>query len=192
MRVSPLAAIIAACVLSLTACGDDGGDGSSADKSPSASPSHAGKDKSESAGEAPKGDDPVCARVDAKDVEKIVGIRVKKGDVEGSTCNFRAPRDAASGSVTINETSLTELGGVGGVKRSITLLGDLEVEKVSDVGDQAFVGVEAGSSDLAIAAGAVIVGESVVMASVATDQRLSADEVKEQTVALLELGVERL
>ena len=204
MRLSPFAAVVAACVLTLTACGDDGDDPSSEDKSPSASASSAEGTEPAGKGKKPKGDETsepgnanpdgskaVCEALDVKDVNQIFGGTLKKG-VQGQGCLFADQSNPTATSIGLNESPLATSGGIDGAKTAVGSFVKGEPESLSDVGDEAFVVVGKGALTELAAGAAVVVDDSLVQLNVRPDLRLSKAELKEQTVALLELVVEAL
>jgi hypothetical protein len=201
MRLSPFAAIVAACVLTLSACGDDG-DEPSAENDPSASesgttePSGKGsKDakggKNTETGDArPDGSAPICDAVDAEEVGEIVGGSLKKGGV-GDSCLLTDASNPAGGSVSLSEASLASLGGEDGLKTALGLVQG-EPDEVADVGDLAYVVVGKGLIGGVSAAGAVAVEDKVVQVQFNPSTDVKKDEAREKTVALLELVAETL
>ncbi len=201
MRLSPLAAVAAACLLTLTACGDDGDEPSSDDKSPSASESGepSGKDT-----KGPEGDETtepgdanpqgatVCDSIDLEAVGEIVGNDLEMGNLEGQSCLLTNPQNPSATSIGLNELPLSSVGGIEGAKSSLGAIGGAKPEEVPDVGDAAFVGVGDGLLGRISGSGVVIVDETMVQVNVTPDQRLKKPEVKEQTIAIMELVAEGL
>jgi hypothetical protein len=197
MRLTPLAALLAACALTLTACGDDGDDPSSEEKSPSPSSEStepAGKDKkkpkggesSEPGNANPDGSVAVCEALDVKDVNQIVGGTLKKG-VQGQGCLFADQSNPTATSIGLNESPLATSGGIDGAKTAVGSFVKGEPESLSDVGDEAFVVIGKGALTELAAGAAVVVDDSLVQLNVRPDARLSEAEIREQTIALLEL-----
>lgn len=200
MRLSPLAAVAAACLLTLTACGDDD-EPSSSDKSPSASESGdpTGKDT-----KGPKGDETtepgdanpngpaVCDSIDLEAVGEIVGNDLEMGNLEGQSCLLTNPQNPSATSIGLNELPLSSVGGIEGAKSSLGAIGGAKPEEVPDIGDAAFVGVGDGLLGRISGSGVVIVDETVVQVNVTPDQRLKKPAVKEQTIAIMELVAEEL
>ena len=196
MRLSPFAAVVAACVLTLTACGDDGDDPSSEEKSPSPSASSegtepAGKDK----GKDKTPDDGVpgtniCESLEVKDVGEVLGIALKGGDSSQGVCRFADPGNPAGASVGVTQTALAAAGGIETLKTSVSVFVNGKPVEVPDVGDAAVVVVGKGPiGDTAISAGAVAIEDNLIQVNVTPGAGVNPKDLEEKTVELLELMV---
>jgi hypothetical protein len=194
MRLSPLAAVAAACVLTLTACGDDGDEPESSDKGDtSASPSadEPTKDKGDKGDDQPEDDgDPntsVCDGLEAKDVSEIVGGNLKKGQV-GSGCLLTDSSNPAGTSVSLSEAPLSSLGGEENLENALRAVKG-KPEELSDIGDQAYLVVGKGGllGNGNAAAGLVVIDDTVVQVSVTPSADVTKAQLKEQTVEVMEL-----
>ncbi len=200
MRLSPLAAVAAACVLTLTACGDDGSDPDSSDNSgsPSASDSKAtdkggkGKDGKDEESESPDlGSGAVCVDLDAEAVGDVVGVEVEQTQVGDNSCTFGVPDDPAGLSVTLAQISVDAAGGAKTVRTTFATMLDGEAEEVTEVGDRAYLVVSEGGNGGTGASGAFMLDDALVQVSVASAE-LSADDARQQTIDLMKLAVDAL
>ncbi|HET9423625.1 MAG TPA: hypothetical protein VFO49_20975 [Nocardioides sp.] len=199
MRLSPLAAIAAACVLTLTACGDDDSEPESSDKSdsPSASPSSdaptkgKGKDKGKDKGDQGDTGDlgaNVCTSLDADEFGDVIGVTFKKGDV-GSGCRFADPTNPVGASVGITQTLAEGAGGIEGAEQAVGVFVKGKPEPV-DIGDDAFVVVGKGLVGNTVSGAAVVVDSELIQVTVTPAGEVAKDQLKDQTIALLELVAE--
>ncbi len=201
MRLSPLAAVAAACVLTLTACGDDGSDSDSSDNSdsPSASDGKAtdkdgkdGKDGKDEESEAPDlGSGAVCADLDAGSVGEVVGVEVEQTQVGDNSCTYGDPDDPAGLSVTLAQISVEAAGGAKTVRKTFATMLEGEAEEVPEVGDRAYLVVSEGGNGGTGASGAFMLGDALVQVSVASVE-LSPDDARQQTIDLMTLAAEAL
>jgi len=199
MRLSPFAAVVAACVLTLTACGDDGDDPSSKEEtSPSASTTDAGG--KDSKGKDTKGDEQtpndglpgtdVCQTLNVADIEGVFGVDLKGGDFSPGVCRFADPSNPAGASVGISQTALAAAGGIDTLKTSVGVFVNGKPVEVPDVGDAAVVVVGKGPiGDTAISAGAVAIEDNLIQVNVTPGAGVNPKDLEEKTVELLELMV---
>lgn len=181
MRIlRPLIAVVATCLFLLTACGGD--DEPAGDDAGSSSEGDTGGE--ESGGEQVD----VCGELTEEEVGAALGGTVTVMQVPGGGCSFNQ-EDPRAPSVVLNLSELVDgAGGFEGSKAGIAGVVEGEVEDVSGVGDGAFVvvGPVLGGS-VTQGAGAVLLGATVVQVTLLQGQDLAEDEVKEVTVAVIEL-----
>jgi hypothetical protein len=200
MRLSPLAAVAAACVLTLTACGDDGADPKSSDQkaSPSASSSpqdvtRDGSKKDKKGDQRPDlGEATVCKALDAGAVGEIIDATLKRGKIQSNTCVYADPKNPGGTYVGVSQVTLESAGGEEAVATSLSGLVTGEPEQVSDIGDQAYVIVGASPSGQNAAAGVVAIGDAMISVGFPVASGVSPDDAKEQVTELLELVSESL
>lgn len=181
-----MTAVVAACVLTLTACGDDGGsDGKSEkDSSPSASSSESdGADVIEfEDSERKLPPKKVCKALDAADVGDILGDKVKRGPVVQGTCTFSDLLPQSERSVGISYLQLSAVGGIEAFEQG---LGG-EPEEVPDLGDKAFVlAIEGATGARAVAAMAT--GNALIQLQVIPGAGVSPEDAKTVATNLLRL-----
>ncbi len=204
MRLTPFAALAAACVLTLTACGgDDGSDPDSSDKSPSPSasssdaPGQGDKGKGDKGkGDKPKppdlGDATICKALDAGAVGEIVDATLKRGKIQNNACAFADPTNPGGTYVGFTQIPLEAAGGEEAVATSLSGLVQGEPEEVSDLGDQAYVVVGTSPAGAPAAAGVVAIGDALVSVGFPVAAGVDPDEAEEQVTELLELVTESL
>ena len=191
MRLTPLAAIAAACVLTLTACGDDGDDPKSSDAKDTPSASDAPTDLPTdfptdlpSETKAPKPNEElvkqVCESLDPAAVGDALGGEVEAGPLGANACSFSD--QGGEHALAISYVQLATVGGLDAYKQTLSVMAGGDLEEVSGAGDSAFAGGTEGSGT-----GAVVVGDDLLQLLVVPGAGASADDAKAAAVELVEL-----
>jgi len=183
MRLSPFAAVVAACVLTLTGCGDDGSDPKSSNDATSSAGDKQGKDERPDLGPVD-----VCTDLDATEVGEVLGIKAKRGKIsKNNSCTFADPRSPSGRSVAFNQVSVEAAGGADAVKEALDTAVENGSEELTDLGDAAVVSVAPGAVSTVSATGAILVGDSLVQVSPSPVADVPEAVLRDQVVALLEL-----
>ncbi len=180
--------------LFLAGCGgDDGDDGGKADDSPSASSNEPDSDVTESEDTAEEASGPfgICGLITAEEMGDVLGGPVVAQEIPGGGCNFTQNADPRAASAALNETTVDDFaGGFEGTRSGVTAVVEGEVEDLEGVGDEAFVVAGSGTGGMGasvIGAGAVLIGDTVVQVTLLQAAEMSEDDVKQLTIAVLEL-----
>lgn len=129
----------------------------------------------------------VCSDLGADEVGAVLGVALKGAGIPGGGCRFDQGGRQGS-SVTVQDKSNAEAGGMAGAKNEATSAVEGEPEDLTGIGSAAFVvtGTMFGGTDVQ-AAGAVRVGNRVISVFLVQRSAIPAAEVRALEVDLLAL-----
>jgi len=190
MRLTAIGAAASALLICLSACGDDEPERDSKKPEKSTSASAESSDSGRLGGEEPDYEShAICESITADDVSEVLGEPVKQDSLRPETCTFKAKGKKPAVQGVLAEGSVDAVGGRKQLKATLKQEGG---EKIDGLGDLAFVGSAPMPNGGTTAAGAVVVGDSVIRVSLTFTQVDGDDEAKDRVKGILELVADNL